>query len=209
MGQIIHVIFSVSVRRRRGLERSPVQHFNIALAGGARIDRDVAALHGVRRHRLDLLLDRLAADPGRSGSRCSPPRRYRSGCRSPRTARGSHPRSPLKFARVHLEGADVIEDLEVAAVVGERVVLRDDRSRTAFATPCGTSKYALIGWLIAWTLPRRANENAIPANSEPTSIFSAASMSSRHATKRRMLPPSSSIAFSAIASENGDAARET
>ena len=130
MGQIIHVIFSVSVRRRCGLERSPVQHFNIAPARGARIDRDVAALHGVRRHRLDLLLDRLAADravPARVVHRLDDA--VRDADLPAQLADRTRQQPRLKFALVRLEGADIVENLAVAAVVGERVVLRDDRQQ--------------------------------------------------------------------------------
>ena len=61
---------------------------------------------------------------------------------------------------------------------------------------------------MAWTFPSLAKEKAIPAKREPVSIASAASRSVRLATKRRIFPPISSIAFSAIASEKGDAAVE-
>ena len=80
---------------------------------------------------------------------------------------------------------------------------------TAFATPCGTWKYALTGWLIACTFPSFAHANAIPANVDPVIIAHAASSSCLFATKRRIFAPISSIAFSAIASVNGDAKLDT
>ena len=61
---------------------------------------------------------------------------------------------------------------------------------------------------MACTFPSLAKENAIPANSEPTIIASAASTSVRFATNLRIFAPMSSIAFSAMASENGEAAVE-
>ena len=52
-------------------------------------------------------------------------------------------------------------------------------------------------------------EKAIPAKSDPVSMASAASRSVRLATNLRIFFPISSMAFSAMASENGDAAVET
>mgnify|MGYP000526788647 CR=1 FL=1 len=67
----------------------------------------------------------------------------------------------------------------------------------------------LTGWLIACTFPSLANENAIPAKSEPVIMASAASISFLFATNLRIFFPISAIAFSASASENGEAAVDT
>ena len=73
------------------------------------------------------------------------------------------------------------------------------------ATPCCTPKNALTGCDMACTSPSLAQANAIPANILPDIIAHAASSSFLFATNLRILPPISSIAFSAIASENGEA----
>ena len=52
-------------------------------------------------------------------------------------------------------------------------------------------------------------QKEMPAKLEPSIMAQAASSSWRLATKRRRLPPMSSMAFSAMASENGVALRET
>lgn len=62
---------------------------------------------------------------------------------------------------------------------------------------------------MACTFPSLAHANAIPANVDPISMAHMASSFSRHATNFLLFAPINSKAFSAIASENGDASRDT
>ena len=120
------------------LQKAAIQRFDILRRGLARVDQNVAALHGIGDHRRDLVLGHADIGELRGDTQLGV--------------------ELLELVDEHLgnEGiigllavGDVVVDLAVTAVVRQCVELNDGGQQDRVATPCATPKKPLDRWLMA------------------------------------------------------------
>ena len=112
------------------LQKAAIQRFDILRRGLARVDQNVAALHGIGDHRGDLVLGHADIGELRGDTQLGV--------------------ELLELVDEHLGNEGIIGLLAVGDVVVDRALNSTMvGSRIALATPCATPKKPLTGWLMA------------------------------------------------------------